>query len=372
MGMGRNLSGRSSLGVLLFLAAFNLCGQESFVPRFSSVEKADILFSDNRQIFFPLPENKIVNDTLLRYQTNWAREYLSQISKRSNLLRYTISYQLWDAKIPQELMNLPVIESGWDPRSLSSSGAFGIWQFMTNSIPSSFVLDRWRDDRGDIYLSTEAAISKFNFNLDKTEGDWLLALAGYNCGINLITRSLEKSSGSDYWALRDEGFLPKQTEEYIPRFLVVNYLLNHKVTYQIPLSWEKSPYWLAFPAERTLFLPALAETLEMDLEDLLRGNGELKDWLIPLEENSYTIKIPSDRIELFSNRDRGVIPKTFEADSITNQDEALQSHRLYLVQEGDTLWKIAAEQHCSPEELQVRNGITDPRELLPGMLLYLP
>lgn len=372
MGMGRYLSRRSALGILLFLSAVLLIGQESFVPKISQVEFVPILFSDEKEQFFPLPSVPIVEETLERYRTNWARNYLSGIHERSILLRYTVSFPLWEAGLPQELMNLPVIESAWDPRSLSSSGAYGVWQFMENSIPSSFVQDRWRDDRGDIYLSTGAAISKFRFNLEQTEGDWLLALAGYNSGINHITRSLQQASGSDYWALRSEGFLPEQTEEYIPRFLVVNYMLNHKVQNGIPLSWKKSPYWIPLPMEGTLFIPALAEKLDMELEDLLQGNGALKDWLIPLRNPPYMLKIPSDRIARYSTEKSGVIPVTDPADSNNNLDKGVQSHLTYLVKEGDTLWKIATEQHCSPEELQVRNGISDPRELLPGTLLYLP
>jgi LysM repeat protein len=48
------------------------------------------------------------------------------------------------------------------------------------------------------------------------------------------------------------------------------------------------------------------------------------------------------------------------------------SGETYVVQAGDTLWKISTRFNVTPEKLQQANGITDPRKMNVGMKLKIP
>lgn len=367
--MGRNILGRSSL-VLLWIIPFSLFSQELFLSLNEGIQyrESSYLFTDKYKAEdFPMDHLDIVNEYLIEFNSNWGKKYLYSLEIRSRLFRYTLSYKIYDAQLPLDLINLPLIESAWNPRSQSVSGAQGLWQFMLNSTPEYFVIDRWRDDRRDIFLSTDAAVSKMQYNLDRVKGNWLLALAGYNCGINLISRSLTEVEEQSYWALREENFLPAQTEAYIPRFLVVNHLLHRKVQYGIDLNWKKSPYLVEIPLDSNIFLPAMAEELNIEFDELYQLNAELNEWISPPADSTYRLKLPySGRIG--SENLISAIPLTDNKLSDSNLTPVIT---LYEVEEGDSLWSIAEFFSCSIAQIMEINGLENS-EIHPGMLLFLP
>ncbi|MDA3850159.1 MAG: transglycosylase SLT domain-containing protein [Spirochaetaceae bacterium] len=338
---------------------------------------APFLFTqENKSDSFPLEKLDILQSYINSYNNNWGLGFLSRTNQASIPYRFNTSYILWKNHLPQGLMDLPIIESAWDPRSLSSSGALGIWQFMENSIPSSFVQDRWRDDRMDLILSSQAAASKFIYNLQRSQNNWLLALAGYNCGINHITRSLQEHPDSDYWNLRELGILPNQTEEYIPRFLAVHYINQRKVRYAMSIHWDKSPQWVAFPLKENFFLPALADGINMDLQEILLGNRELWEWITPPEDRYYKIKIPQEKImEYFDYlenfKEQWVINPQGLTDN-ANRDFPRDTQRYYIVKDGEDLWEITEQLQISLQSFMEINHLTENTPIFTGMVLFLP
>jgi len=366
--MGRNIPWRSTL-VLLFLFS-SLNAQENFLSVRRSDYDSDVSYlftSKFKAESFPLEEEELMEPYLMDYSSNWGKSYLSGLTDRSVPFRYILSYRLWEAGLPLDLIYLPLIESAWNPRSISSSGAQGLWQFMENSIPEDFVIDRWRDDRRDIFLSTEAAISKLQYNLNRVDQDWLLALAGYNCGINHISRSLELVDQPEYWVLREKELIPEQTRDYIPRFLAANNILHRKVQYGIERNWEKSPLWQSVPLEDNIFLPVLAQDLNLPTETLFLINAELNEWVTPPEDPLYRVKVPYSA-EI--TRERLISEEPF-TDNEWNGDALQPLLNLYNVQEGDSLWDIAASYSCTVGQILEINGLESP-EIHPGMLLFLP
>ncbi|MDX1701816.1 MAG: transglycosylase SLT domain-containing protein, partial [Melioribacteraceae bacterium] len=55
--------------------------------------------------------------------------------------------------------------------------------------------------------------------------DWTLALAAYNCGPGRVQRAIKKANSRNFWKVRQ--YLPRETREYIPRFIAANYLMNY-------------------------------------------------------------------------------------------------------------------------------------------------
>lgn len=92
--------------------------------------------------------------------------------------------------VPEDLKYLMAIESNLDPKSVSSAGAAGLWQF-TKSTAREYGLEVSAevDERYNIEKSTKAACDYLKKAYAKY-GDWMTVAASYNGGQNGITRKL--------------------------------------------------------------------------------------------------------------------------------------------------------------------------------------
>ena len=88
----------------------------------------------------------------------------------------------------------------------------------------------------DPFAATGAALNYLEKLSGDFNGDWLLALAAYNCGEGRVQReiALNQSKGlpTDFWNLN----LPKETREYVPRLLAFKELISHADRYGIALA----------------------------------------------------------------------------------------------------------------------------------------
>ena len=119
--------------------------------------------------------------------------------------------------LPLEMKYLAIVESALVPRATSRVGAQGLWQFMY-STGKMFGLEvsSYVDERNDPIMATEAAC-KYLKSLEKSLGDWDLALAAYNSGPGNVAKALRRSGGyTNYWNIRQH--LPRETAGYLPAF----------------------------------------------------------------------------------------------------------------------------------------------------------
>jgi membrane-bound lytic murein transglycosylase D len=128
-----------------------------------------------------------------------------------------VSEQLKKRNLPTELAMLPMIESHYQTTAVSNRGAVGIWQFMPETAKQYGL-----KDRTDVKASTTAALTYLQYLHKKCNKDWMLALAAYNAGEGTVERAIAKNrkagKPTSFWSLK----LPKQTREYVPKFLAMN------------------------------------------------------------------------------------------------------------------------------------------------------
>ena len=127
--------------------------------------------------------------------------------------------------LPLELKYLAIVESALNPKAKSFSGATGLWQFMyLTGREYGLKVTSYIDERQDPLKSTQAACEYFQ-KLYTMFGDWNLVLAAYNGGPGYLQSKINSVGSYDFWKLHP--YLRKETRNYVPTFIAVNYVMNY-------------------------------------------------------------------------------------------------------------------------------------------------
>ena len=132
-----------------------------------------------------------------------------------------VTQVLREEGLPLDLAYIPLVESAFDPQATSRTQAKGLWQLVGGTARSlGLRQDAGVDERNDPEKSTRAAARYLSQLVETFQGDWLLALAGYNAGPARVREAIRRSGRHDFWALsRTDEFLPQQTRTYVPKVL---------------------------------------------------------------------------------------------------------------------------------------------------------
>jgi soluble lytic murein transglycosylase-like protein len=131
--------------------------------------------------------------------------------------------------VPPEFLYLALLESGMDPSAESPAEAVGLWQFTEPTARQyGLIIGDDIDERLDWRRSTYAA-GRYLRDLYDLFGTWELAAAAYNSGPGRVSKALETSGADSYWQLIAAGHLPRETRNYVPRFLAIVELAGERV-----------------------------------------------------------------------------------------------------------------------------------------------
>ncbi|MGE5486697.1 MAG: transglycosylase SLT domain-containing protein [bacterium] len=166
-----------------------------------------------------------VNDAVLSYieyfSTERGRRTLLAGLRRAGRYKDLILRILDEEGVPQELIHLAQVESGFLPRARSLKQAVGMWQFI-RARGKEYGLEQtaYKDDRLDFEKSTRAAARHLH-DLYQRYGDWYLAMAAYNAGPGVVDRAVERTGYADFWQFRKLNVLPRETANYVPVILAM-------------------------------------------------------------------------------------------------------------------------------------------------------
>ena len=90
--------------------------------------------------------------------------------------------------LPEDLSYLPHVESSFNPKAYSKSGAAGIWQFTRSTGKHFMKVGYTIDERRDPTLSSHAAAKLLRQNFWKLK-NWPLAITAYNHGASGMLRA---------------------------------------------------------------------------------------------------------------------------------------------------------------------------------------
>lgn len=186
---------------------------------------------DSIQKTVPLSYNEYVQNFITIYGKR--KDMMGKMLGLSNYYFPIFEKALVAYNIPTEIKYLSIIESSLNPHAISRVGATGLWQFMFGTAKAyGLNMDNFVDERKDPIQASYAAAAYFRDAYDEL-GDWLLAIAAYNCGKGNVTRAIDKAGSRDFWEIRQ--FLPKETRDYVPAFIAALYVMNYAEKHDIKL-----------------------------------------------------------------------------------------------------------------------------------------
>lgn len=262
--------------------------------------------------------------------------------------------------VPEDLVYLSMIESGFRNDARSWARAVGPWQFIY-STGKTFDLeaDWWYDERRDPEMATHAA-SRFLRQLYEHLGDWYLALSAYNCGEGRVRREIRRSGGRDFWNMRR---LPSQTRNYVPTYLAARKIASNPEAYGFePIKFSRTSPRDTVYVDEPIELNAIAEALELDAKVLRDLNPALLRWCTPPNRTKAMLYVPDGFGASFD-------------DAIANiPSEKKTSWVRHRVRSGETLSVIASKYGSSMRAIMdvPANDIKNPNRIAVGDYLLIP
>ncbi len=313
----------------------------------------------------PLIVNEEVEREIKSFQTGERDSFLLAY-QRSGLYRPMIVRELRAAGMPEQLSWLPQVESWFKERALSSARALGMWQFIA-STGYRFGLRRtdWYDERMDPEKSTRAALAYLT-ELHELFGDWMTALAAYNCGEARVLRLINQQHLAyfdQFWDLYRQ--LPGETRRYVPRFMATLAIVEDPARYGFhDLPKPLSPLdFQTVESTRSVPLENLERSMSLTTGSLTLLNPELRRGATPNEP--YTLRVPAGATQavLAALAAAPAEPRPAAVPAMTD---------VHRVRAGETLSVIAAGYRTTVASLMDANGLRNANRIWPGQQLHVP
>ena len=388
------------------------------------IEEIEPLEPEIRSIWDVLKDNTIIKEYEIDDSTlYYMNQHLQNVDLFENYLEnsyyflYYVVKELERNNLPVELALLPFIESSYDPFSISSSGAVGLWQIMPRTADLLGLKENWWiEDRHDPFKSTDAAIRYIDYLYKRFNQDIYLVLVAYNAGPTFTSKALQRiPRRADNFSYKDLQ-LSIQTRNYIPKFLALIELINNNEKYNIEL--PEIPYTkvvdkIAF--DEQIEILNFSDFINLKPELIYKLNAGYTKWAtdpnlistfyIPIEnkikyETSGQEYVQSQKINWMSHdvskgESLWALAKKYKTKiDIIRQVNQLESDALsidqillipvgqassnilipfeaHVISEGDTLWSLARKFGVSEKKIMDVNNLDNKSVLKIGQVLNI-
>ena len=289
-------------------------------------------------------------------------DYIARVFTRGERYLHYIAGELEARGMPADLALLPVVESAFDPFAYSRGRASGLWQIIPGTGERLGLKQNWwYDGRRDVVDSTRAALDYLELLHEQFDGDWLLAVAGYNSGEGNVARAIRRAEAAgrptDFWSIRDD--LPPETARYVPRLLAIRDLVADPARFAIELPViANEPYFAAVETGSQIDL-ALAATLSgIEIDALYALNPGINRWATD-PEGPHRLLVPATDVARFEI-----------ALGTLGPDERVRWTR-HEIRRGETLGEIAEDYDTTSAVLREINGLAG-NTIRAGAFLMVP
>lgn len=293
------------------------------------------------------------------------KRYLSRSTKYLTLMKKILS----DHGLPEDLVYVALIESGFQSSVRSRARAVGYWQFIKGTARRyGLRMNNYIDERRDPVKSTEAA-ARYLKGLYHVFGNWYLAIAAYNSGENRIKNAVMSTYTRDFWDLARANLLADETVNYVPKFLAARLIAQDpskygfdQVTYEEPMQFD------TIVSSKSVDLRRLAKAMNISYDDLKQLNASIIGSYAPVSGQGVFIKVPPGSEELAKIH----LGSSFVADKKIVEEMSIEDEFLYKIRPGDNLGRIAKKFSTTVSALCSINGFTRRTVLRAGRQIKIP
>ncbi|MFN2431339.1 MAG: LysM peptidoglycan-binding domain-containing protein [Gemmatimonadota bacterium] len=322
-------------------------------------EESDAILTERIDFDIPIVVNERVEYYVDYFQFRVNKSFSKWLGRAPQYVPY-LRERFRQAGLPEDLIYISLIESGFSAQATSHANAVGYWQFIAETGRRyGLRVDRWVDERRDFEKSTEAAIAYLT-DLHRMFGSWYLAAAAYNSGEGRIQRAIQRYGSENLWELSEFSYLREETKDYVPKLIAATLIAREPEKYGFTGVTPLPPVavdLVEVPPGTDLRRIALAARTSIET---IRGlNPLLRSGATP-PGAPFTVKVPDGSGGPFAERFAAAPPPPPVRD------------RVHVVRRGENPSGIAARYGVSARELMRLNGVRDARRLRAGQRLRLP
>ncbi len=292
------------------------------------------------------------------------RDHFATYLSREGRFEGLITQKLRDRGLPEELLYLALIESGFSPVARSRAKAVGMWQFVTGTARiEGLEVSEYLDERRNVELATDAALNHLE-KLHDRYNSWYLAAAAYNSGAGRVDRAIAKrapnADGSDSLFWRIHAALPRETRDYVPKLIAATIIGRNRDRFGFGDVIQLQPV-----SRDTVTIPdatdlsVIAGAAGVSVQEVIDMNPQLPKQVTP-PGRSTIVYLPPGTGEDFRAAFANIPPE---------QRVRFLEHT---VKRGETLGAIAHQYGTSVGLLQETNGIKRANQLRVGQRLRIP
>jgi membrane-bound lytic murein transglycosylase D len=311
---------------------------------------------------FPLVYNEMVDMWIRFFTGKRGKPVMQKWLARSTRYIPMMKQVLREQGLPEDLIYLSMIESGFNPKAKSKAKAVGPWQFIKGTgTRYGLKVDYWVDERRDYRKSTFAA-AQYLKELHQVFGSWYLAAAGYNAGEGKVLLAVRRDRSRNFWELsRRKKNFRAETRNYVPKIIAAALISKNPEKYGFTdIAFEEPLSWTEVVVPAGVDLKTVSKIIETDEDYVNLLNSELRRGITPPGSAGYKLRIPpSTQEKLLASMDK------LESKKIGNFIE-------HTLKGGESLGSLARKYGVSVATLMELNQISNPRKLRTGMEILVP
>lgn len=284
--------------------------------------------------------------------------------------------------VPEDMVYLALIESGYSNSAVSRARATGMWQFMKGTGKMyGLQVNTYVDDRRDPVKSTAAAAQHLN-DLQQRFGSIYLAAAAYNAGAGKVSRGLrglpagsagsldladdegdEDASNNDaeFFRLYDTKYLRRETKDYVPKLIAAALIAKEPTKYG----------FAAPPVVQPFAYDSVIVTGQTGLDVVARLSGATFAEIRELNPQYIRMVTPPGKRAVV-RVPVGVGERTADGYAALPASQRV-SYQTHVVRSGETLSGVAKKYHVSTQQVRDANSkIPKSGMLRVGQRLVIP
>lgn len=314
----------------------------------------------------PTEVNPLVEKWITYFQGR-GHDHMERYLARSGRYEKLMKKVLRDNGLPEDLFYIALIESGFTARATSHASAVGYWQFIRGT-GKRYGLDinKFVDERRDPVMATQAAAEYFK-GLYSVFGSWYLSMASYNVGENRVKKEVMKNTTRDFWELAKKSRLPRETINYVPKFIAAKLIAKDPAKYGFDgIDYLPPVEFDTVTVTASTNLRVMSEKMNYNYEDFKALNPKFKGEVAPIKGGQLVLRIPpGTKEQALLAANLSVVEKV---EYIADQGET----EMYRIRKGDTLHTVARRYRTTVAYLRDLNELSKGKKLRIGMKLQVP